>query len=104
MVELARGRLAHITHSDTQHLGRATGIDAGKIMPKRELVAEQRRHRVRVGVAADVAQQRLIVDVAHRVVVQPERLAQSHRHHTGAERRLQRLPHPQVGGNGQRRH
>jgi 2-methylcitrate dehydratase PrpD len=43
-------------------------------------------HRVCVGVAADEAQQRLIVDVAQRVVVQAQRLPQSHRHRAGAKR------------------
>ena len=97
---LARGRLPHVAQGDVQHLGWTTRIDAGKVTPQRELIAEQRGHRVGVGVAADVAQQRLIVDVAQRVVVQAKRLAQSHRHHAGAERRIQRLAHAQIGGNG----
>jgi hypothetical protein len=97
-------RLAQIAHGHAQHLGRPTWIDAGEVLAQRQLIAEQRGHGVRVGVASDVPQQRLIVDVAQRVAAEVQCRAQSHRHNTGAERRLQRLPHPQIGGNGKRRH
>ena len=42
-------------------------VDALKVPAQRDLVAERRRQQVGVGIAADVAKQRLVIDVAARI-------------------------------------
>jgi hypothetical protein len=37
-------------------------VDAGEILAKGDLVADRRRQEMRVGVAADVAKQGLVID------------------------------------------
>src|SRR2546422_1013886 len=88
---------------------RVTSRTAGTISspasrPGADLVAEERREGVRFGVAADVAEQRLVVDVAQLAWTQAELLAEPDRQHAGGEGMLDRLAHAEVGRERERRH
>ena len=68
-----------------------------------DLVAEQRRHRMAVGIAADMTEERRPVDGEHVGAAEPERLAEPHREHAGAQRIVHRLADGKVGRQRQRR-
>src|SRR6185295_5886706 len=57
----ARIGAAQMSEDERHHLAGAAGVDEREVAAKLELVAEQRDHRVGLGGAADVAQQRVII-------------------------------------------
>ena len=74
-------RCTDVAREDSQDVGNLARVDQRDVPPQRELVAEQRREHVRLRVTADVAQQRLIVDLGELRVVEPERFAQPYGQH-----------------------
>ena len=52
-----------------------------KLAAKRDLVTPVRRQKVRIGIAADVAQQRLVIDAAAGVLVEPRDIRKPHPQH-----------------------
>jgi hypothetical protein len=60
----------------------APGVDRRVVGAKRELVPGDRRQQPRFGLAPDVAEQRLVIDVAKLV------LAQTHGQNAGAKGKL----------------
>ena len=77
-------------------------VDVMELAAKGDLVAQCRRQQVGVGIAADVAQQRLVIDAAACVLVEPRDLRKPHRQHAGAQREIARVTGGQVGRIGQR--
>ena len=66
-----------------------------------DLVTPVRCQEMRVGIAADVAQQRLVIDAAARVLVEPRDLRKPHPQHAGAQREIPRVTGGQIGRIGQ---
>ena len=77
-------------------------IDVMELAAQRDLVAPVRRQEVRIGIAADVAQQRLVIDAAARVLVEPRRIREPHSQHAGAQREIARVTGGQIGRIGER--
>jgi len=96
--------LANVARHHPQHLGRLAVVDHDDLAAERDLVADDRREHVGLGVAADIAQQRLVVDLAKLAFAQATEIAQPHRQHARAQRELERLAHPQVGRQRERGH
>jgi len=67
-----------------------------------DLVTPVRRQQVRIGVAADVAQQRLMIDAAAGVPVEPRDICKPHPQHAGSQRKVSRVSCGQVGRIGER--
>jgi hypothetical protein len=77
-------------------------VDARQILAQRNFVAECRRQQMGIGVASDIAQQRLVIDVAALVDVEAGQIGQSHRQHAGPQREIAGLPGGEVRRIGQR--
>ena len=75
-----------------------------EVLAQRDLVAERGGEQVGVGVAADVAQDRLVIDLAPLVGVEAQRIGEPHREHAGSEREVPRLAGGQVGRIGEDHH
>ena len=71
---------------------------------QRDVVAEPLRLLVRVGVTADVDEQRRVVDVRARLLIESHPLGQAQRDQALAQDVLHRLPEPEVDAERQRRH
>ena len=71
-------------------------VDPLQVAAKSDLIAEGRRQQMGVGIASDVAQQRLMVDAAARIDVQARDLGQPHRQYTGPQRKIPRVTGGQV--------
>ena len=96
-------RGADVPREHAQYLGQLARIDGREVAPQRQLVAEQRREHVRVRVAADVAQQRLVVDLRKLRIVEAERFTEPHADGARPQCERHRLPHREIGRERQRR-
>jgi hypothetical protein len=88
-----RGQLCRVTHVYRRQA--ATQLD---------FVTEQRRHRVRLGVTANVAEQRMTIDFAQRITLKPEGRGQAHSEHASLQRVLHGLTNREIGSVRQRDH
>ena len=93
----ARLSLADVTKEKTKNRAGVGGVDRGDVGPERDLVADEGGHRVGLGVAANEAQQRLVIDLAPLAVGQAQRFPEAHPQHARAQGVLERLAHAQVG-------
>lgn len=66
----------------------AAHIDAAEILAKRDLVAECRCEQMGVGVASDVAQQGLVIDLAAHVLVEAHHIGKPHGQHAGPQGKI----------------
>ena len=87
-----------------EDLRMAAHVDQRQILAKRDLVAERRRQQMGVGIAPDVAEQGLMIDVAALFKVETGGVGQPHRQHARAQRKIPRLTGGEVGRIGQRHH
>jgi hypothetical protein len=71
---------------------------------ERDVVAEPLRLLVRVGVTADVDQQRGVVDDRPLVLVEPDPVGKAQGDHALPQHVLHRLPETEIDAEGQRRH
>ena len=95
---VAGAELAHPGRRRTQ-AARLVVVLAGL---QRDVVAEPLRLLVRVGVAADVDEQRGVVDVGARLLVEADPLREPQRDQALAQHVLHRLPEAQVDAERQR--
>jgi hypothetical protein len=77
-------------------------IDAGKIPSKRDLVADCRSQQMGVGIASDIAKQRLVIDIAALAVLEAGHVGQPHRQHARPHGKIARLACGEVRRVGQR--
>ncbi len=77
-------------------------VDALKVAPECDLVAKCRRQQMTVCVAADIAKKRLMIDVTPNGIVKVQEIGKPHAQHTGAQRKVPRVPSGQVRRIGQR--
>ena len=89
---------------DSPELGVAAEVGDREVLAERDLVAEGRGEQVGVGVAADVAQDRLVIDLAPLGRVEAQRRGEPHGEHAGAKRKIPRLASGEVGGIGEHHH
>src|SRR5258708_4247872 len=79
-------------------------FDAGKIAAKRDFIAKRRREQMRVRIASDVAEHRLVIDVAALLEIEARGVCKPHRQHARPQRKLSRLTSGEVRRVGQRDH
>src|SRR5262249_12378416 len=72
-------------------------VDVMELAAQSDLVTPVRRQQVRIGVAADVAQQRLVIDAAAGVLVEPCDICKPHPQQAGAQREILRVTGGQIG-------
>ena len=89
---------------DRPELGMAAEVGDREVLAERDLVAEGGGEQVGVGVAADVAQDRLVIDLAPLGGVEAQRRGEPHREHARAKREIPRLAGGEVGGIGEHHH
>ncbi len=85
---------------EAQHLGRLAGTDGRELAAESQPIAKHGGHGVGIGVATDVAEESLVIDVAERLVAEVEGLPQSHREDAGGKGGFEWLAHAEVGGDG----
>ena len=93
----ARARMRASASSDL-----AAHVGAGQLGAQRDFIAPRRGKQMRVGVAADIAQERLMIDAATHVLVELGDIGQPHAQHAGPQRKISRVARGQVGRIGQR--
>ena len=89
---------------DRPELGMAAEVGDREVLAECDLVAEGGGEQVGVGVAADVAQDRLVIDLAPLGGVEAQRRGEPHREHARAKREIPRLAGGEVGGIGEHHH
>src|SRR5207249_3050038 len=94
--------LTEMAQDEGEKLRRLARIDRRVVGANVELVAEERSQGLTLGIAADVAEERLVVDLAQLVRSQPRGVGEPDGEHARAQRELERLPHPQVRRERQR--
>ena len=105
-VEVSRRRIGEdaIQRADKgfDELRMVAEVDAGEVLAHGDLIAKRRRQEVRVGIAADIAKQGLVVDIAALMIVEARSLGEPHRQHAAPQRKIPRLTGGQVRRIGQR--
>lgn len=81
-------RPAHVARDQPQDRRTIAGVDQRELAAEIDLVAEQRGQRITLGVAADEAEQRVIVDFAEFLAGKAEGAAEPH----AEQARLQPVP------------
>ena len=87
---------------DLDELRPVAHVDVMQLAAQGDFVAPGRRQQMRVGIASDVAQQRLMIDVAPRAFVEARDLRKPHRQHAGSQREIPRMAGGQIRRIGQR--
>jgi hypothetical protein len=71
-------------------------VDAMQVPPQRDLVAPRGRQQVGVGVAADITEERLMVDRAPCGLVELRDVRQAHRQHARVQGKVSRVPRGEI--------
>ena len=98
----AREEAGDGSDEDRGKLRPVSEVEALQLSTERDLVAPRRRQQVAVGVAADVAEQRLMIDGAAHGLVEARGVGHPHRENTGPQRKVSRMPGGEVSRVGQR--
>jgi hypothetical protein len=90
---------------EPQHLAGVAEVHRLGCLARHEFVTAVHAYLVRGGRRSpDVAEQRAQAGVAHVAFGETHRTGEAGRQQAGPQRCLRRLPHAQVGGDGQRSH
>jgi hypothetical protein len=95
---------AQVTHQSIHDLGRLPAVNGQGGSPHGEFVPHQCCLLMRSGIAAEIAQQRQVIDLAELADGEAERFSQANSEHAGVQDIFHGLAHTKVGGDRECRH
>ena len=85
-------------NEDADELVPVADVDVVELSAKNDFVAPGLREKVCVGIASDVAQQRLMIDLALHISIEAGDVREPHRQHTRPKREIPRMPGREIRG------